>query len=409
MKKLFFPLIITLFFAISPAFAEYSISKELAISEEKNQCGIHWSLLEYPPQNSPLWEESGLPQELIREEIPFGWKVYTPDEEVLLETPFGSCRGSVVDSPEGRAKFAQECCQKLDFEYIPPADLPHTSEGVIRFNETGWKCTPEPAYEDGIFINTKKGTCSALVDFSLQKDGQVAYPRDRQCVITDSSWKEYRDATRVSLIQTPVGTCDHFFEHSYPHEFCCEHLGLKYVGKALTTGTFLDLVDHWAHSPVKKLLERGIIEKSSYFFPDHFITRAEALKISLLLRGSQIPVRLSSAPFSDTPLEAWYTPYVLVGAQEGIIQDSVRYFFPQNPITRAEAIKVLAKTSSSDTEEFRRVFSFLDVPVLSWQAEFVAWAKKNGIAQGFGDSQFFPDNPVTRAEFAKMAAAAFGL
>lgn len=45
---------------------------------------------------------------------------------------------------------------------------------------------------------------------------------------------------------------------------------------------------------------------------------------------------------------------------------------------------------------------FKDVPGNHWAAEAIAWAKEQGITQGYSDGTFRPDQPVTRAELAVM-------
>src|SRR5690606_41315200 len=45
----------------------------------------------------------------------------------------------------------------------------------------------------------------------------------------------------------------------------------------------------------------------------------------------------------------------------------------------------------------------------SWAREHIETLAALGVVQGYPDGTFRPDQPVTRAEFAKMAAAAFSL
>ena len=52
---------------------------------------------------------------------------------------------------------------------------------------------------------------------------------------------------------------------------------------------------------------------------------------------------------------------------------------------------------------------FSDVPSTHWAYDFVKEMKELGIVNGVSDTEFAPDANITRAEFAKMVAEAFGL
>lgn len=84
-----------------------------------------------------------------------------------------------------------------------------------------------------------------------------------------------------------------------------------------------------------------------FFYPGRPITRAEALKIFLLGSGLTIS-EVSEAPFPDTPLDAWFTPFVAFAKEKGIISGfknpdtNTVLFKPSQTITRAEATKILS-------------------------------------------------------------------
>lgn len=48
--------------------------------------------------------------------------------------------------------------------------------------------------------------------------------------------------------------------------------------------------------------------------------------------------------------------------------------------------------------------SFDDVDGSQYYGKAIAWAKQNGVVNGYGDGTFAPDAPVTREEFAAMLA-----
>lgn len=78
-------------------------------------------------------------------------------------------------------------------------------------------------------------------------------------------------------------------------------------------------------------------------------------------------------------------------------------FRPDNPITRAEfvtlMVKVLDLESSTNTRS-----PFSDVKTSHWAYGNILAAYQKGIIAGFEDGSFRPDDPISRAEMAKMLA-----
>lgn len=52
---------------------------------------------------------------------------------------------------------------------------------------------------------------------------------------------------------------------------------------------------------------------------------------------------------------------------------------------------------------------FSDVPKSYWAFEYIAEMVDRGVLAGYPDGKFYPNNNVTRAEFAKIMASAAGL
>lgn len=105
--------------------------------------------------------------------------------------------------------------------------------------------------------------------------------------------------------------------------------------------------------------------------------------------------------FPDVKRSAWYyetveTAYRLNlfgGNNEGL-------FEPDRKITRAEFAKVMAALLGADLSGYGGA-SYTDVAETAWYAPAVAWAKENGVMNGYGDT-FRPDAPITREEMCKV-------
>ncbi len=95
--------------------------------------------------------------------------------------------------------------------------------------------------------------------------------------------------------------------------------------------------------------------------------------------------------------------------QRGILDGySDGSFGPQNPINRAESLKVLLEAlgegpDTSVTSEFS------DVSSDAWYAGYVSKAKRLGIVGGYSDGTFKPGNTVSQIELLKIAFESFGI
>lgn len=76
-------------------------------------------------------------------------------------------------------------------------------------------------------------------------------------------------------------------------------------------------------------------------------------------------------------------------------------FKPENRITRAEMVAMLAK--AVELKETAEALSFSDVPAGHWAVEAIAKASRIGLMQGYADGSFKLEQPVTWAEITAIA------
>ena len=74
-------------------------------------------------------------------------------------------------------------------------------------------------------------------------------------------------------------------------------------------------------------------------------------------------------------------------------------FSPDEELTRAQTVTLLSRLSADETPTDGDP-GFSDVARTEYYSRAVVWAAESGIAEGFGDGAFLPDEPVTRQEFA---------
>ncbi len=84
-------------------------------------------------------------------------------------------------------------------------------------------------------------------------------------------------------------------------------------------------------------------------------------------------------------------------------------FGPQNPINRAESLKVLLEALGEGPDTDDETSGFEDVPEAAWFSGYVKKAKRRGIVKGYDDGTFQPGKTVNQVELLKMAFESFGI
>lgn len=83
-------------------------------------------------------------------------------------------------------------------------------------------------------------------------------------------------------------------------------------------------------------------------------------------------------------------------------------FKPNNPINRAELLKILVEGAGYTPSETEFKNCFPDVKT-DWYAKYACYAKEEGWVEGYPDGTFKPEQPVNKTEAIKMLVEVFGL
>lgn len=204
-----------------------------------------------------------------------------------------------------------------------------------------------------------------------------------------------------------------------PLESAC----LKYTG---ADTSFVDIEGHWAktymhrlhHTRIlpeeNRLVDGYTVEGNRYFAPDRFISRFEFLKMTLLSTCIQLAedkerlsvsfIDLPSTPRPhESPAEQLRRRVVYTAVRKDIVKGySDNSFRPDAAINRAEAIKILLEATDLEEIEGESGKTFPDVKQTAWFAPYVALATMHTIMSGYPDGYFRPEQPITRAEAAKI-------
>ncbi len=128
---------------------------------------------------------------------------------------------------------------------------------------------------------------------------------------------------------------------------------------------------------------------------------ASALAAMGILTASGLALAADDLPFTDVPANAWYRPFVAYTYEQSLFAGtSATTFSPGRDITRGEMVTVVGKMHAQLTGENPAdagiTSTFSDVADNQYYAAYVGWAQANGIAAGYSDGNFHPDDTITR-------------
>ena len=182
--------------------------------------------------------------------------------------------------------------------------------------------------------------------------------------------------------------------------------------------TFVDVPPgHPYEDAIHLLASRGMVSgyPDGTFRPNALLTRAEFVRLVLAagvcadcLSGADDPELLAAfggASFPDVPPNSWYQLCVAMGKQMEIVEGyGDGLFRPDSSISRAEAVAVLLRSAGVPLVEAAPSLNAVDVPEYAWYFRDVLTALSVGLLRStFGF--VYPEEAVTRGEFAAMAAA----
>lgn len=112
--------------------------------------------------------------------------------------------------------------------------------------------------------------------------------------------------------------------------------------------------------------------------------------------------------FLDVPPDHWAAGYINRLREAGVIDGHAAGLFrPEDPVTRAELVKLVVRAKQFDTGNACEGL-FHDVPCDAWHAPYVETAYSMAIAEGEGNRTFLPDDPVTRQQLFSIIVRALG-
>lgn len=150
-----------------------------------------------------------------------------------------------------------------------------------------------------------------------------------------------------------------------------------------------------------------LVGSGSHFFPNNSMTRAEAVQMLARMTNASPQGGYPVSGFSDVPANAYYTAALDAFAYGGIVE-STRYFNPSAPVTRADFAEWIYRLDTVGGGNSPTALLFYDVSPYSPYAAAVAYCAGRGYVDGYPDGTFRPDAGITRAEAAAVVNRVMG-
>ncbi|MEE0509904.1 MAG: S-layer homology domain-containing protein [Peptococcaceae bacterium] len=112
----------------------------------------------------------------------------------------------------------------------------------------------------------------------------------------------------------------------------------------------------------------------------------------------------AALPFQDVSADDWFYDPVTYAYEQGLMTGtSADTFAPNTAMTRGMIVSVLYRLEGSPAlSDGNLGYPYEDVRGDDWYAMPVYWARENGIVSGYSDTQFGPNDPITREQMAAI-------
>ena len=103
--------------------------------------------------------------------------------------------------------------------------------------------------------------------------------------------------------------------------------------------------------------------------------------------------------FPDVAKNMWYSKAVQYASAARLITGyKSGYFGAADKLTRQDAVVILSRMSKDDTTAYNGISPFRDVPAKSYFSPAVVWGKKNKIINGYENGKFGTGDKITREQ-----------
>ena len=157
----------------------------------------------------------------------------------------------------------------------------------------------------------------------------------------------------------------------------------------------------WYYEAVRFVQEQGLMNGigNGNFAPNAQLSRAQLAQILFNKEGR--PGVNYLLTFPDVAGEAWYTEAVRWAASQGIAGGYGNGLFgPNDNLSRAQFAQILFNREGRPVVNY--LLQYGDVAEGAWYTEAIRWATSQGIVGGYGNGMFGPNDNITREQLAVM-------
>ena len=166
--------------------------------------------------------------------------------------------------------------------------------------------------------------------------------------------------------------------------------------------------ESWVQPYLDKLVDWGVMrgDQAGNLDPDRSISRAEFISMINRAYGYN---QAGTTPFDDVPVSAWYYDDIGIAYRAGYFSGTAeKLASPEQLLTREQAIVILSRNLMLQPG-LGEALGFTDTRDLSdWSRGLVKTATDYGLAKGYPDGSFRPQNNITRGEVASLLCASIG-
>lgn len=175
--------------------------------------------------------------------------------------------------------------------------------------------------------------------------------------------------------------------------------------------SFKDVGDQHPHSrAIEFLKEKSIVQGyknkkgGADFKPNNPIIRAEALKMILEAMEIDETVFNTKTVYKDVGKKQWFHDYVMKATELNIVKGyGSGQFKPNKDLSLVEALKILAETAGVNLNQYQQKKPvFNDVKSSDWFAPYVNFAQEKNIIIGLDNGSLDPHRKITRAQLAEI-------
>ena len=325
----------------------------------------------------------------------------------------------------GYTRYTCSACQHSYIDDITPS-LGHNYEAAVtapthdKMGYTTYTCTAcghsyVSDYTDALGHSytpsvTKEPTCTeeGLMTFTCDCGEHYTQPIPR----TDHQYEDTvqePDCTHMGRTVHTCTVCGHHYEDAFVdalgHELQTETVAATCLGFGYTEHR-CSRCDFYFVSDLQQPLEHSWSDWTVTETPDCFHDGVQTRTCSACGLDERITLPASSqdcpsAVFTDLDSALWYHESVDFILRAGLMQGiGDNLFAPGSSLTRGQLVTILYRLEGASRPEV--LIPFQDVEAGRYYTDAVAWAYQNHIVQGMTETQFAPNEPVTREQLATI-------